>query len=71
MSTATPRRRKAARLYRPHPDDEASVRAGIAEANARRFLSPAATDSFLRWLEGSDDESWRAECGSPPGSRAK
>jgi hypothetical protein len=34
----------------------------MADADACRLLSPVASEAFLRWLEGSDDESWRGEC---------
>jgi hypothetical protein len=30
-------------------------------ADRGEFLSPAATEAFLQWLEGSGDESWRDE----------
>jgi hypothetical protein len=51
----------AARLWSPHPDDAEDVRQAMACADRGEFLSPAATESFLRWMEGVDDESWRVE----------
>lgn len=51
----------AARLWKPHPDDAADVREAMACADRGEFLSPAATEAFLRWVEGASDESWRAE----------
>jgi hypothetical protein len=58
------------KLCQPHPDDEAEVCAAIASVDRGELLSVEASESFLRWLEGSDDESWRAECGSAPGTHA-
>lgn len=49
------------RFWKPHPDDEADVRDAIASAERGEVLSPAASEAFLRWLEGSGDESWRDE----------
>jgi hypothetical protein len=49
------------RDWRPHPDDEADVREAIAAAERGEVLSPEASEAFLRWLEGSGDESWRDE----------
>lgn len=51
----------SARLWKPHPDDAEDVRQAMACADRGEFLSPAATEAFLRWMEGADDESWRAE----------
>jgi hypothetical protein len=60
----TPEARQAARkLWKPHPDDEADVREAAESAERGELLSTEASESFLRWLEGSDDESWRAESG--------
>jgi hypothetical protein len=47
--------------WRPHPDDEADVLEAIAAADRGEVLSPEASEAFLRWLEGSGDESWRGE----------
>ncbi len=48
-------------LRTPHPDNEANVRDALRAAERRELLSTAASDAFLRWLEGTGDESWRAE----------
>jgi hypothetical protein len=48
-------------LRTPHPDNEANVRDALRAAERRELLSTAASDAFLRWLEGNGDESWRAE----------
>jgi hypothetical protein len=48
-------------VWRPHPDDEADVLDAIAAADRGEVLSPEASEAFLRWLEGSGDESWRGE----------
>jgi hypothetical protein len=47
--------------WSPHPDDEADVRDAIAGAERGELLSPAATESFLRWLDGSGDQAWLDE----------
>jgi hypothetical protein len=47
--------------WKPHPDDEADVRDAIAAAERGELLSAEASEAFLRWLEGSGDESWRGE----------
>jgi hypothetical protein len=60
MPSGTPR--SGTRLHQPHPDDERGVQQAMADADACRLLSPVASEAFLRWLEGSDDESWRGEC---------
>jgi hypothetical protein len=52
---------KAPGLWKPHPDDAADVREAMACADRGEFLSPAATEAFLRWMEGVGDDSWRAE----------
>jgi hypothetical protein len=51
------------KLWKPHPDDEADVREALESVERGELLSVEASEAFLRWLEGSDDESWRAECG--------
>jgi len=55
----TPNARK---LWRPHPDDEADVRAAVESAERGELLSVEASEAFIRWLEGADDESWRDDC---------
>ena len=60
--------RDGARRLGPHPDDEADLNEAIAGAERGELLSPAASEAFLRWLEGSGDESWRDEL---EGSAAK
>jgi hypothetical protein len=50
------------KLWKPHPDDEAEVNEALESADRGEVLSPEASEAFLRWLEGSDDESWRDEC---------
>jgi len=44
-----------------HPDDEVDVRDEGHRSGAANSSPPEASEGFLRWLEGSDDESWRAE----------
>lgn len=51
----------ARKLWKPHPDDAEDVRRAMECADRGEFLSPAATEAFLRWLEGAADESWRDE----------
>lgn len=51
------------KLWKPHPDDEAEVREAAEGVDRGEVLSAEASEAFLRWLEGSDDESWRDECG--------
>ena len=53
---------QARKLWKPHPDDEADVREALESVDRGELLSVEASEAFLRWLEGSDDESWRAEC---------
>ena len=61
--TVTPEpNREARKLWKPHPDDEADVREALESVDRGELLSVEASEAFLRWLEGSDDESWRAEC---------
>lgn len=50
------------KLWKPHPDDEADVREALQCVERGELLSVEASEAFLRWLEGGDDESWRAEC---------
>jgi hypothetical protein len=50
------------KLWKPHPDDEADVRDALESVERGELLSAEASETFLRWLEGADDESWRAEC---------
>jgi hypothetical protein len=58
----TPDARRATRqLWKPHPDDEGDVREAAESVERGELLSADASESFLRWLEGSDDESWREE----------
>ena len=52
---------RADRVYRPHPDDEADVSDAIAGADHGELLSRAGSESFLQWLEGSGDNTWRDE----------
>jgi hypothetical protein len=54
-------RNDAPQLWQPHPDDAADVREAMACADRGEFLSPAATEAFLRWMDGGGDESWREE----------
>ena len=49
------------RLWRPHPDDDADIAEALDAANRGDLLSPEASEAFVRWLEGTGDESWRAE----------
>jgi hypothetical protein len=49
------------RLWRPHPDDDADIAEALDAANRGDLLSPEASEAFVRWLEGTVDESWRAE----------
>jgi hypothetical protein len=53
---------EARKLWKPHPDDEADVREAMESVERGELLSVEASESFLRWLEGGDDESWRDEC---------
>jgi hypothetical protein len=56
----------AARLWKPHPDDAEDVRQAMECADRGEFLSPEATEAFLRWTQGADDESWREELEQRP-----
>lgn len=51
----------ASTLWKAHPDDAADVREAMACADRGEFLSPEATESFLKWMAGEGDESWRDE----------
>jgi hypothetical protein len=53
----------ARKLWKPHPDDEADVREALESVERGELLSVEASEVFLRWLQGGDDESWRDECG--------
>jgi len=53
----------ARKLWKPHPDQEVDVREALESVERGELLSVEASEAFLRWLEGDDDESWRAECG--------
>ena len=53
---------KKKQLWKPHPDDEEDVAEAFACADRGELLSPEASEAFVRWLMGEDDESWRAEC---------
>ncbi|MEJ7734390.1 MAG: hypothetical protein WKG00_34985 [Polyangiaceae bacterium] len=60
----TPEARRAARkLWKPHPDDEVDVREAAESVERGEILSAEASEAFLRWLDGRDDESWRGESG--------
>lgn len=50
------------KLWKPHPDDEGDVCEALESVERGELLSVEASEAFLRWLEGADDESWRAEC---------
>ena len=51
--------RAAPKLWKPHPDDEAEVREAMESVDRGELLSVEASEAFVRWLEGGDDESWR------------
>jgi hypothetical protein len=59
--TSDAARSAGAKLWKPHPDDATDVAEAMACADRGEFLSPEATDAFLRWAEGGGDESWRDE----------
>lgn len=48
-------------LWQPHPDDEAEIGEAMEAANRRELLSPEASEAFVRWMEGTGDDSWRVE----------
>jgi hypothetical protein len=56
-------RRPEGQLWQPHPDDEADVEEAMRATDRGEFLSDAACEAFLGWLEGSGDETWRDELG--------
>ena len=56
-------KQESRKLWKPHPDDEADVREAMESVDRGELLSIEASEAFLRWLEGGDDESWRDECG--------
>jgi hypothetical protein len=49
------------RLWQPHPDDDADIGEAMEAANRRDLLSPEASEAFVRWMEGTGDDSWRVE----------
>jgi hypothetical protein len=60
----TPEALRAARKgWKPHPDDEVDVCEAAESVDRGELLSAEASEAFLRWLEGSDDASWRGESG--------
>ena len=48
-------------LWKPHPDDEADIGEAMEAANRCELLSPEASEAFVRWMEGTADDSWRVE----------
>jgi hypothetical protein len=42
-------------------DDEVDVREADESVERGELLSADASEAFMRWLKGSDDESWRGE----------
>lgn len=61
--TSDAHRHQGRQLWKPHPDDEEDVRKAFEEAERGELLSAEASEAFVRWLTGEDDESWRAEFG--------
>lgn len=61
MSSPKPEARRPTGLWKPHPDDSDDVGEAMACCDRGEFLSQDATDAFLRWMEGENDESWRDE----------
>lgn len=59
--SSDPASKPAPRLWQPHPDDASDIAEAMAAANQGDVLSPAASEAFVRWLEGTGDDSWRAE----------
>ncbi len=51
----------APQRWQPHPDDEGDLREALSAADRDELLSPVASESFLRWLEGGGDDLWRDE----------
>jgi hypothetical protein len=49
------------RLSKPHPDDEADIAEALSGVDRGDLLSPEASEAFVRWMEGTGDESWCAE----------
>jgi hypothetical protein len=45
--------------WQPHPDDSGDVHDALVAADRGDLLSPEASETFLRWLEGNGDDSWR------------
>jgi hypothetical protein len=45
------------KLWKAHPDDAENVRQAMECADRGDFLSPAATEALLRWLNGEGMES--------------
>lgn len=43
---------RPAQLWKPHPDDEAELRAAMEDAVAGRLLSVEQSEEFLQWMEG-------------------
>lgn len=58
--SSTAAKQQAPDLWKPHPDDEAAVVEAMRGAVGGDLLSPEASEAFVRWLEGSGDDSWRA-----------
>jgi hypothetical protein len=58
-----PHRAPASRhqLWKPHPDDEADIGEAMEAADRGDVLSPEASEAFVRWMEGTGDDSWRGE----------
>ncbi len=55
-------KRATSKLWKAHPDDEIEVREALESVDRGELLSAEASEAFVCWLEGEDDESWRAEC---------
>jgi hypothetical protein len=54
--------RTKGKFWKPHPDDEADIREALESVERGELLSVEASEAFLRWLEGGEDESWRDQC---------
>lgn len=61
MSSPKPETERPPGLWKPHPDDDADIVEAMKAANERDLLSAEASEAFVRWLEGTGDESWRDE----------
>lgn len=61
MSSSKPEPGQTVGLWKPHPDDDADIAEAMKAANQRDLLSPEASEAFVRWLEGTGDDSWRVE----------